>query len=549
MLLLLEVQNLALIDNLSFYPGEGLNVITGETGAGKSMLLGAISLLLGERATPDAVRAGEDAAYMQAVFAPPPGLASPETAPEGQLSLCREIRASGPNLCRLNGRVQPLAAMSALGRQLVDLHGQNKQQSLLDPDTQRSLLDAFAGVDLLALLADVGQNHRTLSALRRELAALGGDDAAVERHAGYLRFQLEEIEAAALSAEEEEELDRQFRRLSHAQQLGDVTAKLYAEIYEGSHAEAIVDRLGLVEKELAAAVALDETLGDLLDRVASVAAQLTEAARELRNYQDTIHLDEAELQGIILRLETYKKVKKKYGPAVDHVLALAEQIRAELREMDGRSGKRASLEESIRSQEITMQDNADALSVLRKQAAAQLADKINKAMHSLALQGAQLEIRVEPSGQTGPHGCDHVEFFFSANTGEPLRPLAKTASGGEISRVMLAIKSVLAEQDAVPTLIFDEIDAGIGGHTVRSVAGMLHDLAAHRQVICVTHQPLIAAAAHHHFVIYKEEVAGRTVTRLRKLKEEERAPELARMLGGEAGSALDHARQLLTENQ
>lgn len=547
MLRLLEVQNLALIDNLSFYPAEGLNVITGETGAGKSMLLGAISLLLGERATAEAIRAGEEMASMQAVFTLGQHYPGSFAEPAEDLLLCREIRVSGPNLCRQNGRVQPLAAMSTLVRQLVDLHGQNKQQSLLNPETQLKLLDGFGGPELMGLRVEVGEIHGKLGTLLREREKLGGDEVALVRHADFLRFQLAEIESAELSEKEEEELTRQFRRLGNAQQLGEISAKLYAELYDGDHADAIVDRLGMVKKELTSATALDESLAEILERVATVTTQLTEAARDLRSYHDDLSMDAAELQEVSLRLETYRKIKKKYGPTIADLEKLADEIRFELAEISGRSKKRAGVEQEIVTSRENLNKQAAKLSSLRQHVAGLLVAKINEAMQSLALQGARLDIFFQPTAICGSNGCDRVEFMFSANPGEPLRTLAKTASGGEISRVMLAIKSVLAEEDAVPTLIFDEIDAGIGGLTVRAVASKLSRLARHRQVICVTHQPLIAAAADHHFIIYKEVSAGRTVTRLRKLKNEERETELVRMLGGEKGAALDHARQLLQE--
>jgi len=548
MLRLLEVQNLALIDNLSFYPAEGLNVITGETGAGKSMLLGAISLLLGERATAEAIRAGEEEASMQAVFSHAQLYLDAENETAEDLSLSREIRVSGPNICRQNGRVLPLAAMSALGRRLVDLHGQNKQQSLLESDTQRELLDRFGGPRLLALRDEVGENYCKLTSLLGEREKLGGDEAALERQIDFLRFQLTEIESAGLSAGEEEGLERLFRRLSHAQQLSAISAKLYDELYEGADAVAIVDRLGMAEKELASAAAMDEKLAEILENVLSVTNQLTEVARELRSYHDGICLDTAELQEVILRLETYKKIKKKYGPTIADVEKLAAAISLEFQEIEGRNHRRTAIEREISATEEILNKQAVELRCLRQEAAVLLVEKINEVMQVLSLQGARLEIVFHPLTNCAAHGCDALEFVFSANLGEPLRSLAKTASGGEISRVMLAIKSVLAEQDAVPTLIFDEIDAGIGGFTVRAVANRLRQLARHRQVICVTHQPLIAAAADHHFIIYKEVALGRTVTRLRKLKNDERESELVRMLGGEEGAALAHARQLLQES-
>ncbi|MDW7652295.1 MAG: DNA repair protein RecN [Bacillota bacterium] len=550
MLRMLEVENLALIDNLVFYPGEGLNVITGETGAGKSMLLGAVSLLLGERANPEAIRAGEESAMMQAVFSVPEGFfPAADTDNAEELVICREIRKNGPNICRINNRVQPLAGMSALGKRLVDLHGQNRQQSLLDPATQCRLLDSFGGEEHAKLLAKLAEGFGRLGELQRVLDDLGGDEAALARHADFLRFQLDEIAAARLCGEEEAELEKRFNRLTHAHQLADRTAKIYAELYEGAYDGAIVDRLGTVEKELAAAAALDEDLSELLDRIVSVSEQLTDAARELRTYHDEINLDEAELQSVVQRLEHYKTIKKKYGPTVDDVHALAEKLQRELDELAGRNDALANAEQEAAGIRAQMDKTAAELSRLRKEAAAVLAAEINDVLQNLALQGAVFAVTVEEASRNSKHGCDSVEFVFTANAGEPPRPLAKTASGGEVSRVMLAIKSVLAMQDSVPTLIFDEIDAGIGGITVRRVAEKLVSLSRHRQVICVTHQPLIAAAANQHFAIYKENRDGRTVTRLVKLNDKDREKELARMLGGEEGVALEHAQQMLKNNK
>ena len=544
MLRLLEVQNLALIDNLSFYPGEGLNVITGETGAGKSMLLGAVSILLGERASQEAIRSGEESALMQAVFTKPEGLEL-EACDGEELTICREIRKNGPNICRVNGLVQPLSAMSTLSQRLVDLHGQNRQQSLLNPVTQRELLDSCGGKEIADLLTQVGQFISQCNMLQRQLTALGGDDAALARHADFLKFQLSEIEVAALSVNEESELEKLLHRLTHARQLAERTAKAYTTLADGDYEGAILDRLGLVEKELAAAAGLDEELAEILDRVATVTEQLTAAARELRTYHDGLSLDEAELDEVITRLEHYKKIKQKYGPTVADVETLAEQLQAELDSMAERSDKSVKLEQELNGTQLELGKCAAKLSLLRKNVAGLLVKQISEALQSLALPGAQFEIMVDSGQSISSHGADHVEFYFTANAGEPLRPLAKTASGGEVSRVMLAIKSVLAMVDAIPTLIFDEIDAGIGGRTVRAVAERLVELAQHRQVICVTHQPLIAAAANHHFTIYKEKENERTVTRLTKLEMWAREQELARMLGGQDGVALAHAKELL----
>ncbi len=549
MLQLLEVKNLALIDNAGFCPGAGLNVITGETGAGKSILLAAVSLLLGERAHPDIIRDGEDCAVMQAVFTLSEALAGEyaELAQDGELVFSREVRKSGPNVCRVNGRIQPLSLLGALGRRLIDLHGQNQQQSLLDTATQRDLLDAYGGEKTSALLAETRRLHARAAELKQLLAGLGGDDAAQERHADFLRFQLDEIETAGLSEAEETELEKKFRRLSNIRQLAERSAKVYTELYEGGYDGSIVDRLGTVEKELASAAALDDTLAGILDQIAAASGQLTEAARELRCYHDGIQLDEAEIHEVAARLEIYRKMKKKYGPSVSDVLKTAEGLRLELGKIASRGEQAAAAAQSLAETIALLEETAAALSARRRDTALVLEEKINSVLRELALQDACFSVSLTDTGQSGPSGRDRVEFLFSANAGEPLRPLAKAASGGEVSRVMLGIKTVLAAEDGVPTLIFDEVDAGVGGLTVRVVADKLRHLARHRQIICVTHQPLIAAAADCHFVIFKEKQEGRTVTRLRQLKDEEREAELTRMLGGgeDEGKVREHAAQLL----
>ncbi len=550
MLRLLEVRNLALIDNLSFYPGEGLNVITGETGAGKSMLLGAVNLLLGERGNSEVIRSGENEALVQAVFNDFCGALTEEVeyCNEEELVLSREIRQSGPNICRINGRVQPLSHLGLLGRKIVDLHGQNQQQSLLNSQTQRLLLDAYGGEELACRLVETEKIFEHCAMLRRELNKLGGDDATLARTAEFLRFQLNEIEDASLTIEEEEELEKKFKKLTHARQLVERTAKVYTQLCEGAFdGGAVIESLGSAEKELTTASALDDSLEGILAQIVEAAGKLNEVARDLRAYIDNISLDEAELDEVVNRLETYKKLKKKYGPTLQDIDALAQKMLDELAELDDRGRSMAKINDELAEAVAELEKNAAHLTALRHMAAGVLVDKTSASLKSLAFTGAQFDISINDSGSVSAHGSDKIEFLFSANAGEPLQLLSKVASGGEISRVMLALKSVLAVEDNVPTLIFDEIDAGVGGVTVRTIAELLQHLARHRQVICVTHQPLIAAAANHHFTIYKITENGRTVTRLTKLSETEREAELIRMLGGETDdqTALKHARQML----
>ena len=313
MLRVLEVRNLALIDNLTFYPGAGLNVITGETGAGKSLLLNAVSLLLGERASSDIIRTGEESALIQAVFTCAEDNDSPE---EEELIFSREVRRSGPNVCRLNGRVEP-PQMVVRSRQLVDLHGQNTAVAASQLRSVHCWMRTAGKAG--AVPCSVCLHYTGAAAAAEKLAALGGDDAAVLRQADFLRYQLAEIEEANVSAAEEEALEVRWRRLNNAQQLIERTAGVYAALCEGSFDSAIMDQLGLVEKELAAAAALDGTLQNILQQISSAAEQLMDAARELRYYQEELNLDETELQEVSERLETYRRIKQKYGPTISDV--------------------------------------------------------------------------------------------------------------------------------------------------------------------------------------------------------------------------------------
>jgi DNA repair protein RecN (Recombination protein N) len=554
MLRLLEVSNLALLDNLSFYPGAGLNVITGETGAGKSLLVGALELLLGGRAGAELVRTGSDCALLQAVFdahLPVEPQVDEEVFPaagnDSVVVLGRELRIGGPNLCRINGRVLSLSQLTAVTQKLIDLHGQHQQQSLLSRVVQRRLLDSYGGPQLSACLGELSGLYREYSEVQKQIHNLGGDDAALERKADFLRYQMEEIALAQLSVSEEEALEKRFQKLSQLQRLRERTAKVYDALLEGASGTAIIERLGETARELAAAALLDEELAGVKTRLDGALQELLLAARTLRDYYQSLEHDEALLQQTVERLDIYKKMKKKYGPTVDDVLIAAQQMQAELQLLDGRQGKIVNYQQRCQLLEQRLGQIAGRLSEQRREAAVRLEKEIEAALRSLALQGARLHISVRSTETLGPNGQDKVEFLFSANSGEPLKPLAKIASGGEIARVMLAVKSVLAVQDSVPTLIFDEIDAGIGGLTVRAVAEKLRLLSRYRQVICVTHQPLLAAAADHHFLIFKQEVNDRTVTRLAKLSDADREGELARMLGGDAQhqAALEHAREML----
>lgn len=556
MLLELKVANFALIENLTWQAVPGLNVLTGETGAGKSIVIGAISLLLGERAAAEQVRLGAETAVIEGLFQVSPALRpemdalleSAGIAPDDLLILGRELSRSGRSVGRVNGRAVPVSFLKELGRYLIDLHGQHQHQSLLREEEQLQLLDAYGGEPLLRQREEVARLYRQRQACRSALEALGRDSAERERRMDLLVYQLEEIQKAKLTPGEEEELLQQEKLLSHAEKLQSLVEGAYSEIFAGSGlGPALLDRLSGALSALQEAAAIDPGLQQAVGLVESAVTQLQEAAYDLRDYRDRVSFDSGELAAVQERLSQIRSLKRKYGSTVEEVIAFARQVGEDLERLRNSAAEAEKLEKELAGLEEELSGAARRLQQLRLEAAARLSAAVRESLDQLSLPQAQFEIRLKEREQVAPQGVDRVEFMFSANLGEPVQPLAKVISGGEMSRVMLAIKVILAQQDRVPTLIFDEIDAGIGGVVIQSVAECLAHLSRHHQVICVTHNPQIAAMAEGHFMIYKEEREGRTVTRIKALEDQERKQELARMLDG--GSAdpisLRHGESLL----
>ncbi len=543
MLVELKVSNFALIDDLSLDLSPGLNVLSGETGAGKSIVIGAINLLLGERAAVEQIRRGEDRTYVEGIV-----YCSEQVRDEidrlleesgidksEELIVAREVYSSGRSVARVNGRAVPVSFLKDLGKLLVDLHGQHQHQSLLRPEQHLELLDSFGGEDILRSRSKAEGLYKKLRELKKELSGLGESSAERERRLDVNAFQLNEIRDANLRSGEDEELAERERILANAEKLWTLTAQVYADIYAGeeeSPVDAVIDRINRSHGRLAEAAAIDRQLEPLLELLAGAAAQLEEMAHELRNYQSKLEFDPAELSTIQERRNQINSLKRKYGSAIEEVLAFADRLEEENRRLQNSEAMAEELEREIGRLEKELHDESMHLRSLRRETAEKLKGLLEECLKELALPGARIEVQFEESGQLSPKGMDRVEFLFSANPGEPVKPLTKIISGGEVSRVMLALKTILARQDLIPTLIFDEVDSGVGGATVQAVAEKLSHLAAHHQVMCVTHSPQIAAMADSHFQLYKETLARRTLTRAVKLSEEKRREELARMLDG-----------------
>ncbi len=543
MLVELRVSNFALIEDLSFTFSSGLNVLSGETGAGKSVVIGAIGLLLGERATVEQIRQGKNNAYVEvAVYHEQAGrnqidflLEKAGIEKSDELIIAREVYSNGRSVARVNGRAVPVSFLKETGRYLVDLHGQHQHQSLLRPEEHLELLDSFGGEKIRTLRNALEEMSRKRQDLQKELSSLGSSSSERERRLDVYEFQINEIKNAGLQQGEDEELAVREKVLANAEKLWNLTADAYADLYNGSDdgmTEAVIDRLNRAKRFLDEAAEIDQNLAPMLDLLESAAAQLEETSHELRDYQSRLEFDPAELNMIQERQNLIGDLKRKYGSSIDEVLEFATRAEEEMDRLRNSEETAARLEQEIGDLENRMQEQSLQLRRLRRDTAKNIEALLEECLQELALPNARFEVKFNEKVELTSKGLDQVEFMFSANRGEDVKPLTKIISGGEVSRVMLALKTILARQDMVPTLIFDEVDAGIGGATIQAVAEKLAHLSMHHQVLCVTHSPQIAAMADSHYSLYKETVDERTLTRAARLDSWQRREELARMLDG-----------------
>jgi DNA repair protein RecN (Recombination protein N) len=555
MLLELRIQNYAIIERLALRLGPGLNVLTGETGAGKSIVVGALSLLLGERASADTVRTGAERATVEGVFdaALVPAVAALLAeqgleAEDGLLILRREVAAEGRSRAWVNGSSVTAGFLSAVGHLLVDLHGQHESQTLLHPEEQRAILDAFGGASGAAgtggVLERTRAAHGRLSAARRALRELDTRRREVEQRAEHLRFQVEEIEQAAPREDEEERLEVDARRLEHAEELARLSGRLHAALYGAE--DSISSRLAELRRALDQLIRIDGGLADAREQLDGAFYGLEELGRRMGDYAAAVESDPARLDAIRRRQDLLFRLRSKYGPTLADVIAAGHRARQELDLLDGAGLERRALVAEEAGAAGALAEAAAELSATRQAAAGRLAAEVNAVLPELGL-APGFEVALEPLAEAGAEGAERVEFLVAPNAGFEARPLARVASGGELSRVMLALKTILAELDRVPVLVFDEVDVGIGGRVALQVGDRLRRVAAHHQVFVITHLPQIASRARHQWLVEKVEQEGRTLTRVSEVRDEERVRELARMLGGDPGSAvgLEHARELL----
>ena len=537
MLAELSVQNFALIEALRLSFEAGFNALTGETGAGKSIIVGAINLILGSRAAGDLIRRGADEAEVQALFVPQDrqaALARLEELglPGGEEILVRRVLSrSGRNRIYVNGALATLAQLSALGRELVAVSGQHEHQRLLDADYQLLILDRFGR--LTELRDKMGRAHQRMTGLADRVRSLERRLRAARDQAELFGFQVEEIRAAAPVPGEDEALDRERALARNAEKIFSLVGGGYEKLY--GERGAVIEGLDAVGGDLEKAAALDDRLMTVAAQVREAFHQLDDAARVLRDHLDRLTFDPARLEEIEDRLALLGKLKRKYGPTLEDVLAFEARAAGRLDDLDEMEGALEALEGEAEAARVEARGLAFELSRRRRAEAEGMAAAVAGALRDLGMPKVRFEVSFSPPDETvlpGPLGWDEVQFLISPNLGEALLPLARIASGGELSRTTLGLKSLLAGQDRVETVIFDEVDAGIGGIVAETVGRMLKQLADYHQVICITHLPQIAVFAPRHLVVFKEERGQRTVTGIRPLSESEQVDEVARLLGG-----------------
>lgn len=553
MLLNLFIKDFGIIEKTDIDFSPGLNVLSGETGSGKSVIIDALQVVSGGRSSAEYIRAGCDRSIIQ-LTADISGLKHIEgliserginSDSTGIIVISRELSRSR-SICRINSQITTLNVYREFGQALIDIQGQHDQMILLSPDKHLQLLDAYGGEEIAGAAAQVRSLYREWAEKKKSISTLQEKYREWARRQDIISFQASEIDSAALVPGEDVELESEKRKLVNIEKLSSLVNDCYQHIYGGGPAESMLDLAGKSVKSLEKAAELDPVLNRARELASQSLYQAEEACRELSAYMDGLEFYPARLEQIEGRLEQLGRLKKKYGDTIEDILSYGEEIKKELSEIVDGDQRLESLKSELEDIEIRLGKAASVLTDYRKKHAGQLENAIKKELIDLEMAGAEFVINFTGLDCVTETGSEKAEFYMSANSGEPVRPLSRIASGGEASRILLAVKGILAEMEETPSLVFDEVDTGIGGITIKSVTLKLKKLSARRQVICVTHSPSVASAADRHMAIRKIESGGRTVAVVVPLEENERVEELARMLGGDGKAAVDHARQMLS---
>ena len=550
MLVSLHVKNMALIKEVEVEFGKGLNIMTGETGAGKSIIIGAVNIALGTGNFRDYVPADADYALVELIFETenPKVLKKLEEqdlpVEEGQIILTRKFK-SGRSTSKINGETVPVSFVRELAAELIDIHGQHEHQSLLYSKNHLTILDEFAKTELTDLLQDCHEQYRSYQRAKKQWkeAKTGAGDRAKELD--FLMFEIQELEAAALRPGEDEELENVYRLMANGQKIMEALSET-GSLTGASGYSGAADEISRAVKAMGAVRSFDEPLDGLCSSLADIEALMSDFNRELSDYMDSFSFDEQELRQTEERLDQINRLKTKYGNSIGQILEAYEEKIKRVEILEHYEDYLSGLEKEYKQSQKILWATADKISKLRKKVAIQLAQEIKEALSDLNFLDVQFEIAFQELPEPAENGKDEICFMISTNPGLPMRPLGSVASGGELSRIMLAIKAVMADKDAVETLIFDEIDTGISGRTAQKVSEKMAVIARSHQILCITHLAQIASMADQNYIIEKKQANSKTVTKLARLSEEESVEELARILGGAkiTETVLDSAREM-----
>lgn len=548
----LSVKNFAIISSLQLEFQMGMTVLTGETGAGKSIIIDAMGLLTGGRGSSDYIRQGANECTLEGLFSMPKSQELKQLleelgieTEEDSLVIQRDISASGKNVCRVNGRIVNITNLKRIGEYLVDIHGQNEHQELMQSERHIDMLDEFGGKKLLTVKEKYTRAYQEYRALEAKVRKRQKNEKEFAQRMDMLHFQSDEIASAQLVAGEEEQLLEERNKLNNFQKIADALTISYAAL--NGEDDSSLDKIGTSMNELASIESLDPEYKTLSDTVQNAYYLLQEASGDLSRLIDGLELDEGRLNEVENRLELIRQMKRKYGDSIETILSYYEEITKELAEADFLEGGTGDLEALLAEKQQAAHQQALVLRKERKRLAKELEQQILTELKELYLERTEFEVRFTELEHLQENGLDGVEFYITTNPGEPLKPLVRVASGGELSRVMLAMKTIFSQTQGITSIVFDEVDTGVSGRVAQAIADKIYQISENSQVLCITHLPQVAAVADEHYFIEKEIVAGRTETSVRILSEKERVNEIARMLAGSEITKLtiEHAQELL----
>lgn len=546
----LSVRNVAVIDKLDINLHDGVSVLTGETGAGKSIIIDSINMILGDRANKELVRYGTDKAVVQAVFDAPKSviniLEENDIYVEDEtVIITRQVTKEGKSVARINGMVVTLNILREISDRLINIHGQHDNQALLTPIRHITFLDAYAdNEEYINRYKDILSKKREIE---KKISSLEMDEQEKMQRIDLLEYQVKEIKKASLEKDEEDDLREQRDIYTNAEQITKSVNEAYMNLYEDDEIQSAYDGISIAVNEISQISDLNPQLKSIYDTLNEIMYSLEDTAHEIKEFGETVEFDEQALNEIEERLDLISRLKRKYGNSIEEILEYLKKAESELNDIKLSDERTNELKEELKNITKELKEKGNVLTQRRENAAKVLEENIEKSLHELNMEKSKFKVNIENDGTFYDNGMDKVEFLISTNPGEPLKPLVKIASGGELSRVMLAIKSILADSDGVDTMIFDEIDTGVSGKAAMSIAKKLAVIAKNKQVICITHLPQLTAMADNHYLIQKNTDGELASTTLKELDEEGRELELARIIdGGEVTElALSHAKQML----